>query len=191
MKITKRQLRRVIREATDIMNAETGELLHFADDDEYGEPDAPEKALANVMKRLGLTNPDGTVKTAKSSPGYQADRDQQTIDLNAEDWEDVYDEVLGKRAHRRSKKRSAELASDRERLNIDNLLDRLGDWAKQAADDYMADNREFPETRLEDIAYDLADAWQFEFKEDEQDELLYHFDGNINDLKVYAAESMG
>ena len=54
--------------------------------------------------------------------------------------------------------------------------------------EYLADN---PGTDLQDIAYDLADAWEFEFAEDEKEELLWHFDGDLSDLKIYAAESMG
>ena len=81
-----------------------------------------------------------------------------------------------------------EAAADRERLNIDNLLRRLRNWAEDAARDYMADN---PDVDLQDIAYDLADAWEFEFDEDEREELMWHFDGDLNDLKIYAAESMG
>ena len=52
----------------------------------------------------------------------------------------------------------------------------------------MSDN---PRTDLQDVAYDLADAWEFEFEKDEQEELMYYFDGDLNDLKIYAAESMG
>jgi len=73
-------------------------------------------------------------------------------------------------------------------LNIDNLLQRLSDWAADAGRDYMADN---PGVDMQDVAYDLADAWQFEFKSDEREELLRHFDGDLNDLKIYTAESMG
>ena len=180
----------MLKEAIDVMNAETGELMHFADDDEYGNPDAPERALANVMKRLGLTNPDGTFKTAKSSPGYQADRFQQTVDLDAEDWEDVYDEVLGKRAGRASKRKVAAFKAqeEAERLELERLLNRLSDWARDAASEYLADN---PGTDIQDVAFDLADAWQFEFDEDEEEDLIYHFDGDIDKLKIYAAESMG
>ena len=78
--------------------------------------------------------------------------------------------------------------ADRERLNIDNLLQKLRYWAEDAARDYMADN---PDVDLQDIAYDLADAWEYEFARDEQEELMWHFDGDLNDLKIYAAESMG
>ena len=181
LKITRKQLRRIIKESIDLINNETGEVLIFADDDEYGTPDAPEAAAGDIMRRLGITQ-------APSSVGYQADRDQQSIDLSAEDWEDVHDEVLGKRDRRARKRKSDQRAADEKRLNIDNLLQRLSDWAADAARDYMGDN---PGTDLQDIAYDLADAWEFEFAKDEQEELLWHFDGDLNDLKIYTAESMG
>ena len=50
MKITKRQLRKIIKEAIDVVNAETGELLIFDDQSEVDasggniKSDAPEAA---------------------------------------------------------------------------------------------------------------------------------------------------
>ena len=181
MRITRRQIRQIIKEATDVMNAETGEVLVFADTDEYGAPTAPEAALRDVMKRLGLTNPDGSIKAAKSSPGYQADMDVQTIDLNAEDWQDVYQEIEGKRYYRKNK-------AERERLDFDKLMDRLEAWSIQVGKDYMADNREFPDTNLEDVAWDMSDAAEMEFKEDEWNVLLEPFDYNPEDLRTHIAD---
>ena len=181
MKVTRRQLRKIIKEAMDVMNAETGELMSFADTEEYGIPNAPGKALPNIMKRLGLTNPDGTYKTAASSPGYQADMDIQTVDLNAEDWQDVYDEVEGKRFYRKNK-------AERARLDFDTLMDRLEAWSITAGKEYMADNREFPDTNLEDIAWDMSDAAEMEFKEDEWNVLLEPFDYNPEDLRMHIAD---
>ncbi len=169
MKITTKQLRMLIREAIDVVNAETGEVFDFGEESRSGLPD---EALPDLVSRLGLD----------LSPGGQ---------LSNDDFDKLDQEVMGKRSGRESKRFQAKMDADRERLNIDNLLNRLSDWAQQAADDYMADNREFPETQLQDIAYDLADAWEFEFARDEQEELLWHFDGDLNDLKIYAAESMG
>ena len=179
MKITRRQLRRIIKETVDVMNAETGELMSFADTEEYGVPNAPDKALPNIMKRLGLTNSDGTYKTAASSPGYQADMDIQTVDLNAEDWQDVYDEVEGKRHYRKNK-------AERARLNIDNLMTRLEDWALNAGEEYAADN---PGADLQGIAWDLAQGAEYSFEPDEWEALLYTgpFEGD-NDLYTYIAD---
>ena len=44
---------------------------------------------------------------------------------------------------------------------------------------------------MQDVAFDLAGAAEYEFESDEWEELLWHFDGSLDDLKVYAAESMG
>ena len=166
MKITRKQLRSIIKEAMDVVNVETGEVIDFGDDSLSGMPDA---AVPDLVKRLGLN----------MSPGGQ---------LSNADFEKLENETLGKQDRRAAKRKSAQMAADRERLNIDNLLQKLRYWAEDAAKDYMGDN---PNVDLQDIAYDLADAWEFEFAEDEREELMWHFDGDLNDLKIYAAESMG
>ena len=166
MKITRKQLRSIIKEAMDVVNVETGEVLAFGDDERSVAPDA---AVPDLMKRLGLNmSPNGT--------------------LSNDDFEKLEDETLGKQEDREVKRRIAMMKADSARLNIDNLLEKLRYWAEDAAKDYMADN---PDVDLQDIAYDLADAWEFEFAEDEREELMWHFDGDLNDLKIYAAESMG
>ena len=166
MRITRKQLKKLIIEALDVVNAETGEVIDFGDDSLSGMPDA---AVSDLVKRLGLDmSPSGALSNA--------------------DWEKLEAETLGKQDARARKRKSAQMAADRERLNIDNLLQKLRYWAEDAARDYMADN---PDVDLQDIAYDLADAWEYEFARDEQEELLWHFDGDLNDLKIYAAESMG
>ena len=166
MRITRKQLKKLIIEALDVVNAETGEVIDFGDDSLSGMPDA---AVSDLVKRLGLDmSPSGALSNA--------------------DWEKLEDETLGKQSRRAAKRKSAQMDADRERLNIDNLLQKLRYWAEDAAKDYMADN---PDVDLQDVAYDLADAWEFEFARDEQEELLWHFDGDLNDLKIYAAESMG
>ena len=166
MRITERQLRKLIREAIDIVNSETGEVIDFGEDSISGIPD---EAVPDLINRLGLN----------ISPSGGA--------LSNDDWEKLEAETLGKQDRRAAKRRVAQMDADRERLNIDNLLTRLQDWAVTAADEYQADN---PDMNIQDVAYDLADAWQFEFAKDEQEELLWHFDGNVEDLKIYTAESM-
>ena len=68
-------------------------------------------------------------------------------------------------------------------------MDRAREWAQTVAADYMADNREF-EGGLEDIAWDMSDAAEMEFKEDEWNELLYHFDFNVEDLRMFIADEI-
>lgn len=165
MKIRISELRNLIREAMDFVNRETGEVIDFGEDSRSGVPDA---AIPDLAKRLGIDLSQG--------------------DLSPEDWEKLDDEVLGKQDKRASKKKWAQFMADEERLNVDNLLSRLQDWAKVAAEDYLADN---PGTDLQDIAMDLADAAEYEFERDEWDELLWHFDGDGWALKTFTAESMG
>ena len=179
LKITRKQLRRIIKEAIDVVNDETGELIEFGDMEDAA---APEAALDNILKRLNI-KPKRTATTGLADGGVE-----KSMYFNAEDYADIYHETQGKRDMRSRKRAHAQFKADEARLNIDNLLQRLGDWAADAARDYMGDN---PGTDLQDIAYDLADAWEFEFAKDEQEELLWHFDGDLNDLKIYAAENMG
>lgn len=172
MKITKRQLRNIIKEAIDIINIDTGEVLAFGDRDRDVAPDA---AVPDLMHRLKIAIED-----------YASDENEYALPDEA--WRKVEDETLGKQEDREVKRRITKMKADSARLNIDNLLEKLRHWAEDAAKDYMADN---PDVDLQDIAYDLADAWEYEFEVDEQEELMWHFDGDLNDLKIYAAESMG
>ena len=177
IRVTKRQLRRIIREATDMINRETGEVITFGD---RHKDVAPDKAVNDIMKRLGISPKPEEMRTS-GADGFD-------IELSNDDFKKVEDETVGKQDSRARKRKSAQMAADRERLNIDSLLQRLRYWAEDAASDYMADN---PDVDLQDVAYDLADAWEFEFEKDEREELLWYFDGDLNDLKIYAAESMG
>ena len=56
-----------------------------------------------------------------------------------------------------------------------------------AGQEYLADNREF-QVRLADIAFDMAQAAELEFKPDEWNELLYHFEFNDDDLRMFIAD---
>ena len=171
MKITRNQIRSIIKEAIDVLNVDSGEVLEFGDSPRAIAPDA---AVEDIIRRLGI-------RAVAAPDGYE---------VGDEDFERLEDEVVGKRYSRKAKRmastRSAEQEAERERL--DKLLDRLSDWAQGAAAEYLADN---PGTDIQDVAFDLADAWQFEFDEDEEEDLIYHFDGDIGKLKIYAAESMG
>ena len=51
MKVTRKQLRRIIKEAIDVINDETGELIEFGDMEDAA---APEAALDNILKRLNI-----------------------------------------------------------------------------------------------------------------------------------------
>lgn len=182
MKITRKQIRRILREAIneriDVIDRETGEVIVFSDNPRSEFTDLPEKAWPDLVKRLGLSPTD---------MGLDAAGDQ-AYELSQNEFIRLDNETREKAYNRKMKKQAADYKADRERLDIDNLLEKLRHWAEDAASDYMADN---PDTDLQDIAYDLADAWEFAFEEDEREELLWHFDGDLNDLKIYAAESMG
>lgn len=175
VKITKRQLRKIIKEAIDVTNASTGEVMIFADDDDPAlgnfTPDAPELAAREIIKRLGLT----------PLEGYEDDPNDgvEEIYLGAEDWAEMDYEIGGKRHKRKAKK---ELA----RLDIDNLMTRLEDWAGNARKEYAADN---PGTDMQDVAMDLARGAEYSFEPDEWNTILYTgpFEGE-DDLYTYIAD---
>ena len=169
MKITKRQLRRIIKEGIDIVNSETGELLVFEDDWQDGGGDAPEAAARDIMKRLNITQ-----------LSSQIDGDIEDIEVKPEDWALMDVELHGKRRYRKNKR-------EQERLDIKNLMNRLDQWAKDAGGDYGADN---PDVDMQDVAWDLSDSAQFELKEDEWDELIWAFDGSEDELRTYVADSI-
>ena len=169
MKITRRQLRRIIKEGIDIVNSETGELLVFEDDWQDGGGDAPEAAARDIMKRLNITQLSSEI-----------DGDIEDIEVRPEDWALIDVELHGKRRYRKNKR-------EQERLDIHNLMNRLDQWAKDAGGDYGADN---PDADMQDIAWDLSDAAQFEFREDEWDELIWAFDGSEDELRTFVADSI-
>lgn len=174
VRITRKQLRRIIRETVDVLNASTGEVMVFADepDPESGRsPDAPELAAREIIKRLKLAPLE-----ASSNPLQEPGTEE--IWLGAEDYAAMDVEVDGKRHTRKNKKYRA-------RMNIDNLLVRVDKWAEDAGDSYGRDN---PDTDLEDISWDLSDGAQFQFRADEWAELTHHFDGNEEDLRIYIAD---
>ena len=65
MRITRKQLKQIIKEAIDVMNSETGELMVFSDkigmgtgEDWYeGMADAPEAAAGDSALIFALTQP--------------------------------------------------------------------------------------------------------------------------------------
>ena len=176
MRITKKQLRKIIRESIDVINASTGEIMLFGDDGDasLGEfkPDAPEAAARNVMKRIGLT-PLENMSYGDREPGVEE------IYLGAEDWAEMDYEIKGKRHKRKAKK-------DLARLNIDNLMTRLEDWALNAREEYAADN---PGADLQGIAWDLAQGAEYSFEPDEWDVLMYQGPWERDeDLYTYVAD---
>ncbi len=165
MKITRRQLRQIIKEGIDLMNSETGELLIFEDDWEDGSADAPEAAARDILKRLNITY---DVANIEREDGIE------TIELAPEDWALVDVELRGKRRYRKNKK-------EQQRLDIGRLLDKLDNWATDAGLDYSNDN---PDVDMELVARDLALGAEYEFAKDEWEELIWHFDEDGDGLNM-------
>jgi len=170
MKITKRQLRRIIKEELDIINNETGQVFEFGD--EPLSSHTPEAAWPELAKRLGIKS-------------LQDDLDDDAIYVSGEDWDKLDNEVMGKRNDRNRKRAYKEREAERARLNIDNLKARLDQWADDAGADYSADN---PGVDMQSIAWDLASGAKYSFAPDEWDELVWEFDDSEDDLITYIAE---
>ena len=149
IRIKKSKLIDLIREAFEIVNAETGELMP--------DPESPER-MFNTLKRLGIT------PTEEGMPGAEE------VYLSGDDWDKYYDESVGKTRARHKKR-------EFERLDAKNLMKRLDQWAAEAGIDYSADN---PGVDMELVARDLAKAAEFEFAKDEWEQLLLHFDIEVD-----------
>lgn len=167
VRLTRRQLRQIIKEGIDIVNSETGELLIFEDDWEEGGGHAPEAAAREIMKRLGV-----------AQISSEIDGDIEDIQIAPEDWARMEVEIQGKRHYRRKKKND-------ERMDVNNLLVRVDQWATDAGGDYGADN---PSIDMQDVSWDLAAGAKYEFREDEWDELIWHFDDSEDELITYIAD---
>jgi len=161
MKITRRQLRRIIKEAIDVVNAETGEVLELGD---AAGTNPPEAAWPDLKRRLGL-------QPESEGSDY--------AELSGEDFMRLSDETEGKR-------RSRHYRAEEKRLDPEMLLNRLSDWARDAADDWMADN---PGQDIGDVAYDLATGAEFAFKPDEWRTMSYEFDTD-RDFHDFIVNSM-
>ena len=173
MKITRSQLRRIIKEGIDIINNETGEILVFEDDWETKGGTAPEAAARDALKRLRIT----PMKDELSD-----DPDVTDIYIQPSDWAVLDTEFEGKRRFRRNKR-------ERERLDVDNLLARADQWAVEAGREYSADN--ITSTDMQVVAWDLAASAEYAFEPDEWEELVWHFDeddGGPSDLITYIAD---
>tara|TARA_Y100000310_G_scaffold323482_1_gene383850 strand:- start:251 stop:757 length:507 start_codon:yes stop_codon:yes gene_type:complete len=155
MRITRRQLRQIIRESFDVISNDTGEVSDFA-------PSA--EAALNIFKRLGITPID-------------MDFMEDAL-ISGEDYEEYVYETEGKSDTRHRAKES-------ERMNIDNLLARLDKWAADAGSDYLADN---PDMDFQDVGLDLAMNAKYEFKPDEWEALVWHFDEDLGDAPAGEGE---
>lgn len=184
MRITERQLRKLIREAIDVVNMESGEVMAFSD--EGGSMiDAPEAAWPDLIKRLRLNPADAGEWNDVHGEKHHS------FELSGEEWARLEGEVVGKRDKRQKKKDLAQYKADLERLDPENLKDRLRDWAETAASEWEADNSGPGGLSIQDVAFDLADSAQYSFEPDEWDELLWAFDDDKELLRSFIMDSMG
>ena len=154
MKITTYQLRKIIHEAFDLINSDTGEIFEFGPmDHPYSR--VPEEAWPDLQRRLGIADVEE----------IEGDKFISDKDFNR-----LFDETEGKR-------RGRHRARERKRLNVDNLLARMQQWAADAGSDYAGDN---PGIDMQDVARDLAAAAKYEFEPDEWEELVWHFDKDLD-----------
>lgn len=106
MKISKRQLRKIIREAIEVVDVDNGYVLTFGDGPEDVAPDA---AVPELFRRLGI-------QAVRNGP--------RDFVVREDDWEALEDETKGKRMARRARRRAARLNSEiRADLGLDEALD--------------------------------------------------------------------
>ena len=166
MRITRRQLRGLIREAIDVVNKDTGELFGFGPAG-HKYTDAPEAAWPDLQKRLGITD-------------ITVDKEGEWQYISGEDFGKLSDEVLGKRTQRFRKQ-------EKERLDIENLLVRVERWAVEGGEDYAADN---PGIDMQGVARDLAASAEYSFEPDEWAELVWHFDKDLGGAPMDAGKDV-
>ena len=171
--IVQEELSRAISENFDVVDKSTGEVMRFGDDARSA---APESALPSLFKRLGIE---------------QDLEDKDGVELNADDFEKLSDEIEGKQLKRQAKKQRQARDADDERLNHDNLKARLRDWASDAAEGYEADAAAGNQyASIADVAYDLAKSAEHFFRQDEWEQLKYAFDDDEGDLIAFIVHSM-
>ncbi len=145
MKITKRQLGRIIREALTAVNTETGEVWEA---EQLGIPD---KAWPNLVKRLNL-NP-------QAGSGGVDD-----YDLSEEDFRKLAAETEYKQQGRSR-------AAESKRLDGDRITDELVTWATDAGTQFAADN---PGVDTQAAAYDLAQSGRHQVSPDEWEAAVWY-----------------
>ena len=164
IRITRRHLRRIIREALTAVNMETGEVWE-------AEPlGIPDKAWPNLVKRLNL-NP-------QAGSGGVDD-----YDLSEEDFRKLAAETEYKQQGRSR-------AAESKRLDGDRITDELVTWATDAGTQFAADN---PGVDIQAAAYDLAQSGRNQVSPDEWEAAVwYMFDENggylVDDNSYEAAE---
>lgn len=87
MKITRRQLRRIIKEATDVINRDTGEIMFFGDKRYVS--DIPvtgtDEMIDDIMRRLGISPSPEDMRTYSTGG--------RDMELSGEDWQKIKDEA--------------------------------------------------------------------------------------------------
>lgn len=169
MRITRTQLRRIIREAIDVVNADSGEVMEFGQDPDaaraLGQTALPDSAWHELQRRLGIA----------SVPGPYGP------EISDADFERLRDEVEGKRHRRKVQRRRLPP------LDPDALMAQARTWATEAGADWAADN---PGADLSSVAPDLARSVKLIFTGSEWRELLASFDWDEESLYSAVAETI-
>ena len=87
MKITRRQLRRIVKESTDVINRDTGEIMFFGDKSYVS--DIPvtgtDELLNDIIRRLGISTGSDAMRTYSTGG--------RDMELPGEDWQKIKDEA--------------------------------------------------------------------------------------------------
>ena len=172
MRITEKKLKQIIKEEVaralleaEVINADSGEILTLPPEleGEYDDgEELPSSAFEALRKEIDALRP------VTSKKWYEEDED----DLDAP-WSDEERRV--------SRQVRDELSADRAEA-----VERLMLLAREAADDWMADN---PAGDIADVAYDLADGLRWSSEGDDWADAIDHF-GSKADLVSALTEEM-
>lgn len=128
MKITKRQLRKIIREAIEVLDVDNGYVLTFGDGPEDAAPDA---AVPELFRRLGI-------QAVRNGP--------RDFVVREDDWEALEDETKGKRMARRARRRATRL-NNQIRADMAGMMEAL-DWKTQMEEERRGGGRGYTDMDL-------------------------------------------
>lgn len=128
MRITKGQLRKIIREAIEVVDVDNGYVLTFGDGPEDAAPDA---AVPELFRRLGI-------QAVRNGP--------RDFVVREDDWEALEDETKGKKMARRARRRATRL-NNQIRADMAGMMESL-DWKTQMEEERRGGGRGYTDMDL-------------------------------------------
>jgi hypothetical protein len=182
MRITKANLRKVIKEAIDLVNDDTGEVLTFGQNPD----DLSDAAAADIVRRV--LNKRLTDLSVRSQPGSESGLTQ--YNLNDDEFLPVAAEMY-RQPTKRAQGKFAKVTQSTDDFGLEQAerdLEDLRGRALDAARDYLADN---PDAELSDVAYDLSKSILRSYSSKQIENILYSLGMSGSELRSFVMDSMG